>query len=799
MRSIGLILLLVLPLLCPPSIADIGHHGREGETIGITSQEEVIVHQNETVSAYITVHNKATTNQAITISPLFFPTSLSPVNLPLTETLVPNHLNQFVFGIKANATASFTTHQIQLSISTDLDATFNETVTMNVTIAPYSNLNFGVEGTTSLTVDENVRTSVAVNISNNGTYPDNVTYSLYTQSNWNWGWNMANQNGAEASTILSPEALAYVYLWVDVPAVENGMPLSQTGPLFTLSATSSLDKATTSWSFELLMNEKKNVTIDEVDEDITLAPNDDGRLNVVVRNVGNTPNTLNISLQGVDENGEPLDGLLPTDRFNVNGWTVALFGGLEDVELLPNESRTIEIGIQSPNLFVGEIYVQVQVFADGAKFNTRNAQVKATIERISSGNLSYSQSGCDSILPNQSCDASLEVLNTGNSYNSYALRTGAITDGFSVVLPSDVLLVQPYQSKTYPAVKIFAEEQALAFLLGTATIEVLDDTGKVVHSVEIPLKVAPEIKWSFRNIEEQVNAKGRLSIAMEVRNDGNAVDGLLIQLQSSHFTPMGFIPPDSAIYEDGVEYPRSFEINDIPLGANFTIRAWVDLPQDQTSNGTVFVNTSMRSRFAPELPFVHTSKGDYLGVEWQPVEEVDEGFNWSSAFETTVAYVKAWAFVVISIAVAGIIIYKAVIDRERRMSEQSILPYQQVDEGADGWLKKFKGGEPEDNRPPSPTTFAPTGDLSTMQSLVQAQPLPSRQDPPVEPRLVEAASLILGKDLEGQSESQPNPTSSTQSTIEPPQPVPLPVSETKPTLAQETKSSQSAPQDDLEF
>ena len=118
---------------------------------------------------------------------------------------------------------------------------------------------------------------------------------------------------------------------------------------------------------------------------------------------------------------------------------------------------------------------------------------------------------------------------------------------------------------------------------------------------------------------------------MEVRNDGNAVDGLLVQLQSSHSTPMGFIPPDSAIYEDGVEFPRSFEINDIPLGANFTIRAWVELPQDQNTNGTVFINTSIRSRFAPELPFVHTSEGEYLGMTWQPSEEVDEGFNWSSA------------------------------------------------------------------------------------------------------------------------------------------------------------------------
>ncbi|MCH1537321.1 MAG: hypothetical protein L7S48_02815 [Candidatus Poseidonia sp.] len=796
MRSIGLILLMVLPLLCPPSIAEMASQGRDQETMGVTAQENVIVHQNETVSAYITLHNKASINQEFTISPLSFPAMLSPVNLPLTETLVPNHLNQFVFGIKATTTASFATYQIQLSITSDFDAEINHTVTMNVTVAPYSNLNFGVDGVTALTVDENVRTSVAVNLSNNGTYPDNVTYSLYTQSNWNWGWIMENQQGGNAYTVLSPSTLVYVYLWVDIPAVENGMPLLQTGPRFTLTATSSLDDATTSWSFDLLMNEKKNATIDDVEGDITLAPDEDGRIDVVVRNVGNSPNTLNISLQGVDAAGNPLPDLQPADRFNVSGWTVALFGGLEDVELLPNESRTIQIGIQSPNRFSGDISVQVLVFADGAMLNTRSAQVNATIQRISAGNLTYSQTGCDAILPNQSCDASVEVSNTGNSYNSYALRTGAVTDGFTVVLPSEVLLVQPSQTKTYPPLQIFAEEQATAFLLGSATIELLDDSGMVVNSLEIPLKVAPEIKWTFRNVEEQVNAKGRLSIAMEVRNDGNAVDGLLVQLQSSHSTPMGFIPPDSAIYEDGVEFPRSFEINDIPLGANFTIRAWVELPQDQNTNGTVFINTSIRSRFAPELPFVHTSEGEYLGVTWQPSEEVDEGFNWSSAFETTLAYVKAWAFVVMSVMVAGVIIYKAVIDRERRMNEEAILPYQQISGDAHDWIEKFRGNDSNSAQPTSSATSALTGNTYENVEQMQVQNAPSPRAPPIEPRLVEAASLILGRGIEEQREE----LKPSLNTNQPQASVPLPLPQPKQEVVKSTEaSSQQGQPDDLEF
>ena len=66
---------------------------------------------------------------------------------------------------------------------------------------------------------------------------------------------------------LTPTALLTCIFGSTFPAVENGMPLAGTGPRFTLTAISGLDKAMTSWSFDLHMNDKRNVSIDEVGED----------------------------------------------------------------------------------------------------------------------------------------------------------------------------------------------------------------------------------------------------------------------------------------------------------------------------------------------------------------------------------------------------------------------------------------------------------------------------------------------------------------------------------------------------
>ena len=56
---------------------------------------------------------------------------------------------------------------------------------------------------------------------------------------------------------------------------------------------------------------------------------------------------------------------------------------------------------------------------------------------------------------------------------------------------------------------------------------------------------------------------------------------------------------------------------------------------------------------------------------------------------TAVAYVKAWSGVMFSILLASIILYKAVIDRQRRLDESQTLPYQETDKQAEDWMSQY--------------------------------------------------------------------------------------------------------------
>ena len=718
-----------------------------GENMEAVVETNVVVHRAETIETYITVHNTANEVQSIEVALASNHTGLTFSGLPTEHELASNHLKQVTFTVIASADAPFTTHELILQLTGTVDPSTPLEVVMQVKVAPYSNLSFGAQGTSQFTVDERVRTTVAVNMTNSANIIDNVTFSLYSASGWNWGWNMDVNAQGHAYLNLSSGELGYIYLWVDVPAVIDGAPLEGTGPRWTVSAVSGIDNEAHVWNFDLLMNQKRNMSIDDVKEQLVLAPGEDGRASVTVRNTGNTPATVNLTLLAVDANGQPIPGMSSADRFNRSGWTVALFGGLEHLVLAPNESRTVEVGIQAPNELSGAFHVQFIGFSSGAPSLARTATIAATINRVSNASLLTDAMGCTALNAQSTCNVTTSVTNSGNAYDTLTLRVMEVTDGFNTTVNgTDQAFFLPGQTKALGSILVEARGDLLAFTEGTLTLEVINDQGQTIAQTNVSLRIAPLVRWNLTVVEERVDARGQLSIALEVRNDGNAEDGLLVQLQSSHLIEMGFIPPANAVWEEGVENPRSIELDAIPLGSTFTLRAWADLPQDQPTNGTVYLNTTLRSRYTPEDAFVHTSTGDYLGTPWQSSEESEAGFNVGEAFALSLAYLKAWSGVLLALAFSVGIVAAAIRARQRRNEEQATLPYQKVSESADDWMAKFNAPPATEAAAPAPMAEAqPMAAEDFEQAFRRQHGHTAPSQAPVNTALVSAAQLVLEK------------------------------------------------------
>lgn len=676
------------------TIGEAAHASSRSTDATLVGLEETVVHRNELVEVQFTLHNRGSQEQTFTINATSIPSDLLVSGLPLTHTLEAGYLKNLKFNLSAIPTAPYGTLTIELELTTSDDAEWNEQANASVRVAPYSRLDFGTQDISSFISDAGTRTSVAVNITNNASFDDDVLFNLYTTSGWNWGWTMNNSDGVNAYETLAPGQLAYVYLWVDVPEIIDGSPLANTGPRFQLKAVSGLDRAVSQWSFDLLLDAYRNASIDAKDEDLVLDPGANGRISVDVRNVGNTNNRLDITLQAIDQQGQPISGIALEDRIARNGWTMALFGGLEEVELGPNETRTIEIGFQAPGDYTGTIDVRVRVFALGAQERVRTVDVGATIEWKRNATLALQTDQCRSLLPNTSCSASVFIENTGNARDTFSFHLIEAPPSVMATLTETSVSLNPFESTVIEFIQIQASAEALAFQTGDVDVEIhLGGTDTIVGAIGVPTKIAPVISWVFEDIEETIDKNGRLSISMTARNEGNAVDGLLVQLQSSHSTPMSFIPPFIAVYEENIEYPRSYEITNIPIGFNFTIEAWVDLPQDQLSNGTVYVNTTVRSQFAPDEPFVQTSTGRYLGTPWQATEETGGWFDPSTIIATIVEIFTAWLWVIISIVISVAIIQRAYSARKERTAERLLFEEMHAPkpkEAPEDWMQKFQ-------------------------------------------------------------------------------------------------------------
>ena len=236
-----------------------------------------------------------------------------------------------------------------------------------------------------------------------------------------------------------------------------------------------------------------------------------------------------------------------------------------------------------------------------------------------------------------------------------------------------------------------------AYTNGIVTFEVmLEGKQESIMTIDVEVIIAPSINWSLQDLVSEEDALGRYNIAMTLKNDGNAADGIIVQLQCSHFTPMTLIPPTGSIIEDGVEFPRSFEINNIGYGSNFTVRAWAEIPTDQPSNGTMFLNITIRSSFAPDEPISFSSSVEFLGDQWQTGSVASNEDDFFAKFETSIAVILAWKWVILSVLISGLFLRRAYNDRILRKQDAELLAGIANSDAAkqgDDWMRKFERKE----------------------------------------------------------------------------------------------------------
>mgnify|MGYP001182792710 CR=1 FL=1 len=719
----------------------------ESSTMTLTAAEHYIAYPGQTVQHHIDV--TFTGDSDTTLKLELQSQYLAEMTGNGQELVFDNgETKRFLWTVTLPQSTNHGTDSINVTIIDTTDQS-SQSLDVELKITEPSNLQFGNSQSSTFIVDPGIRTNVATNVTSNSTLLDNVTFHLETNSNWNWGWSMSEDSGLESQLHLDPDTMDFVRIWIDVPEVIDGAPLANQGPTFRLIGTSGLDGVRIAWDFTLEVRPYRNATIDAVESNVVVDPSGITQVDVHVRNTGNVPDTLAITLGNVVINN--VDALQDNaDRITSNGWTVALFNAFEDVALSPNETRIIEIGIQAPPETTGTISVDLILYPTNLPFRTVRDTATVNISWIRDFDHALEPVDCTYLQPNETCTGSINIQNIGNFIDAVSIQdVEAPTFVTDVSFQNDPFQIERFEETSFDAIQFRIESNATAYQQGTVEFNLRLNGGEVLQRYSIDVIVGPNVDWTFLDGASEIDSRDVVSFSVQLRNDGNLKDGLIVQLQSSHSTEMGFSPPEGAIIEGNASNPRTFELANLDRDSNFTLRGTAELPSDQASNGTLILDIVVRSIFDPQTEFVYSIEEEFLGKQWKN-EGDEQSYSISEFFEDVTLIFKGWWLVLASIAVSAIVLNKAVRDRLQRKENEDLLRQinEQPQETQEDWLEKFN--KPSSQQPVPVESPVMSADAFTKAFQSQSTPSAPALEPLAEPIRTAATTVLDHHDMSAQ-------------------------------------------------
>ncbi|MCP2505160.1 MAG: hypothetical protein NLN65_07695, partial [Candidatus Poseidoniaceae archaeon] len=186
MRRVFIVMLIVLHSIVPLAVAtaDTNPPLARSVELDVIGLNKLTIHQSELIEVLFTLHNTGDIDDTYTFELVSEVNGLEATGLPHSKFVESGYLRQVKFNLTADADAAFGTYNVSLNFTSENDPSWFQIEEFQTQVSPYSNLNFGVTGVSSFIATPDTRTAVAMNITNNATLEDNVTYNLYSQTEW---------------------------------------------------------------------------------------------------------------------------------------------------------------------------------------------------------------------------------------------------------------------------------------------------------------------------------------------------------------------------------------------------------------------------------------------------------------------------------------------------------------------------------------------------------------------------------------------------------------------------------------
>ena len=559
-----------------------------------------------------------------------------------------------------------------------------------------SSLSFGSNSGSNFVIEPGVGTNILVNITNNALIPDSANVSIISSSGWNVVWPRNSNPSIGEDIPINSNELIWIQFRVDVPNVENGLPLAGSKHLISVKAISQNDMLESYWNFTIEVTAVSGISIDSHQNFATVEPGEKVLLPISLRNVGNHNANLVIKVQPMLDSGLPVDDTVPDQSFTYNGWSVGTFDLYKIENLAANNSGIVLIEYASPYIFSGEINIRISAYNEFEPLEILTVNQSVTIDRIRGASLDFDENNvCSLISPSSTqnpvvCHENVSITNTGNFNDEIEIQVLSNPIWSSVELGSSQITLQEGETSSDIDLSIEILNGTMAGKNGEITIGAFIEEELIVIEKYF-ISVDSVINWELAN-KQTTTENENCTMTITFQNTGNYLDGMMVSLDMNVTSNFGLIPPQNSIF-DSTENIRYFEVRDIQPNQNFSFTAFATTPTGFEINGSAKLEVIAHSISDPSVKFSIAEDIDYLGDYYRISEDDDEPSVFSELLSEGIIFVTQNNGVLLTIfvvAVGTVLLNRALVKRQEDMKKILSKPEIKPEEKVEDWTKKFE-------------------------------------------------------------------------------------------------------------
>ena len=559
-----------------------------------------------------------------------------------------------------------------------------------------SSLSFGSNSGSNFVIEPGIGTNILVNITNNALIPDSANVSIISSSGWNVVWPRNSDPSIGEDIPINSNELIWIQFRVDVPIVENGMPLAGSKHLISVKAISQNDMLESYWNFTIEVTAVSGISIDSHQNFATVEPGEKVLLPISLRNVGNHNANLVIKVQPMLDSGLPVDDTVPDQSFTYNGWSVGTFDLYKIENLAANNSGIILIEYASPYIFSGEINIRISAYNEFEPLEILTVNQSVTIDRIRGASLDFDENNvCSLISPSTTenpavCHENLSITNTGNFDDQIEIQILSNPIWSNVKLGSSQITLQEGETANNIDLSIEILNGTLARKIGEITIGAFIE-GELVVIEKYSISVDSVIQWELED-KETIVENENCSLTITLQNTGNDQDGIMVSLDMNVTSNFGLIPPPNSIF-DNTENIRYFEIRDIQPNEILSFTAYATTPTGFEMNGTARLEVIAHSISDPRVNFSIAEDIEYLGDYYRISEEEDEPSVFSELLSEGLTFIiqnNGILLTIFVIAIGTVLLNRALVKRQEDMKKFRLKATRKTEEKVEDWTKKFE-------------------------------------------------------------------------------------------------------------